>query len=292
MKKRKSNLKGLENRELKSKIEKYSKLLKSVGLEPKKRLGQTFLVDDGVVVDQITAANLDKNDIVLEIGPGLGILTNKLAECARKVIAIEKDKKLYNYLKGEVPGNVELIHDDALALDFPEFDKLVSNIPYQISSPLIFKLLNYQFTLAIIMVQLEFANRLGAIPNTKDYSRLTVMTSYHYNVDLLNVVSKESFYPTPKVNSQIIRLIPKTLKRTAKNEQLFNTLIQVLFSERRKMIKNSILDQHFKFNIAKSELKEILSSLSNLDQRPEQLSLEQLIEFADELHLTLVRILY
>ena len=99
MKKRKSNTKVLMNRELQSNIKKYSKLLKSIGLEPNKRLGQSFLVDERVVADQILAANLNKNNIVLEIGPGLGILTTKLAEHARKVIAIEYDKKLYNYLK-------------------------------------------------------------------------------------------------------------------------------------------------------------------------------------------------
>ena len=245
------------------------------------------MIDEHIVADQIAFANLTKADIVLEIGPGLGILTTKLADHVRKVIGIEYDKKLYSYLKTEMPGNVEIIHGDALALDFPKFDKVVSNIPYQISSPLIFKLIDYQFTLAILMLQLEFARRLGAPPNTKDYSRLTVMTSYYYDVELLSNVSKTSFYPEPKIDSKLIKLSPKKARKTARDEHLFLDLIKIVFSERRKMMKNSILDHHFKLNLQKTELKEIISGLPNMTCRPEELTLNQLIELADELHIAL-----
>jgi 16S rRNA (adenine1518-N6/adenine1519-N6)-dimethyltransferase len=287
--KRESVEKGRVHRGLQNMVNKYNNILKSMGLEPNKRLGQSFLIDEHVVDDQIAFANLTKADIVLEIGPGLGILTNKLAEHVRKVIGIEYDKKLYSYLKTEVPGNVEIIHGDALALDFPKFNKVVSNIPYQISSPLIFKLIDYQFTLAILMLQSEFARRLGAQPNTKEYSRLTIMTSYYYDVELLSNVSKTSFYPEPKIDSQLIKLSPKKARKTARDEHLFSNLIKIVFGERRKMMKNSILDHHFKFNIPKDDLKEIISGLPNMTSRPEELTLNQLIELADELYIALAK---
>jgi 16S rRNA (adenine1518-N6/adenine1519-N6)-dimethyltransferase len=287
--KRESVEKGRVHRGLQNMVNKYNNILKSMGLEPNKRLGQSFLIDEHVVDDQIAFANLTKADIVLEIGPGLGILTNKLAEHVRKVIGIEYDKKLYSYLKTEVPGNVEIIHGDALALDFPKFNKVVSNIPYQISSPLIFKLIDYQFTLAILMLQLEFARRLGAQPNTKEYSRLTIMTSYYYDVELLSNVSKTSFYPEPKIDSQLIKLSPKKARKTARDEHLFSNLIKIVFGERRKMMKNSILDHHFKFNIPKDDLKDIISGLPNMTCRPEELTLNHLIELADELYIALAK---
>jgi 16S rRNA (adenine1518-N6/adenine1519-N6)-dimethyltransferase len=287
--KRESVEKGRVHRGLQNMVNKYNNILKSMGLEPNKRLGQSFLIDEHVVDDQIAFANLTKADIVLEIGPGLGILTNKLAEHVRKVIGIEYDKKLYSYLKTEVPGNVEIIHGDALASDFPKFNKVVSNIPYQISSPLIFKLIDYQFTLAILMLQSEFARRLGAQPNTKEYSRLTIMTSYYYDVELLSNVSKTSFYPEPKIDSQLIKLSPKKARKTARDEHLFSDLIKIVFGERRKMMKNSILDHHFKFNIPKDDLKDIISGLPNMTCRPEELTLNHLIELADELYIALAK---
>jgi 16S rRNA (adenine1518-N6/adenine1519-N6)-dimethyltransferase len=287
--KRESVEKGRVRRGLQNMVNKYNNILKSMGLEPNKRLGQSFLIDEHVVDDQIAFANLTKADIVLEIGPGLGILTNKLAEHVRKVIGIEYDKKLYSYLKTEVPGNVEIIHGDALALDFPKFNKVVSNIPYQISSPLIFKLIDYQFTLAILMLQSEFARRLGAQPNTKEYSRLTIMTSYYYDVELLSNVSKTSFYPEPKIDSQLIKLSPKKARKTARDEHLFSDLIKIVFGERRKMMKNSILDHHFKLNIPKDDLKDIISGLPNMTCRPEELTLNHLIELADELYIALAK---
>ena len=125
----------------------------------KPRLGQHFLINGFVADREINIANISKNDTVLEIGPGKGILTTRLAEKAKKVIAIEIDKYLVNLLLKKVPENVEIILGDALKIDFhelPKVDKIVSNIPYQISSPLTFKLLNYNFRLAVLMYQKEF----------------------------------------------------------------------------------------------------------------------------------------
>lgn len=272
----------------KSSLKKYLKILKSLDLKPKTKLGQHFLVDDEIADEQINFAQINKNDIILEIGPGLGILTNKLSKMANKVIAIELDPVLYSYLIETMPGNVEIINGDALNLDFPKFNKLVSNIPYQISSPLIFKLINYKFDLAVLMLQMEFARRLIASPNSKDYSRLTVMSSYYYDTELLLEVSLTRFIPVPKVGSAIIQMVPKKKMTKPLSEPLFFEFIKLVFSERRKMIKNSILSHFSKFSASRTELKEIISRLPNLTSRPEQLSLEELITLSNEFHLALL----
>jgi 16S rRNA (adenine1518-N6/adenine1519-N6)-dimethyltransferase len=269
---------------------KYSKILKDLGIKPNRNLGQNFLINDDLAQDQINFANLNKTDTVLEIGSGLGILTEKLAARAGKVIAIEYDKKLSSYLENEMPDNVELIYDDALKIQFPKFNKLVSNIPYQISSPLIFKLIDYDFELAILMFQSEFANRLNAKINTKDYSRLTVMAVYHFDIELLCNVPKENFLPIPRVDSAIIELIPNTDKKRAVNEQFFIELVKILFSERRKMIKNSITGQISRLNKFgdlkdhQDKFEDLISRLPNSKSRPEQLEPEELVELADEIY--------
>jgi 16S rRNA (adenine1518-N6/adenine1519-N6)-dimethyltransferase len=271
-------------------LKKYSQILKKLGKRPSHSLGQNFLVNHRLADDQIMFANIADRDTVLEIGPGLGVLTQKLAAKAKKVIAIEFDKALYSYLKGELPGNVELICGDAIKIDFPKFDKLVSNIPYQISSPLIFKLIDYDFALAILMLQAEFANRLTAMPNTKAYSRLTVMSSYNFNIELLCTVPRENFMPVPKVDSALIEVMPKTELTRAKDEELFGELVKIFFNERRKMIKNSMasqVDKIRKFSnlqLNNEDLIKLITQFPTSTSRPEQLSLQQLIELADDLY--------
>ena len=266
---------------------KYLKILKTLDIKPNLKLGQIFLINERIVEEQICHANLSKQDRVLEIGPGLGILTTKLAARVNKVYAIEYDNRLYSYLKKIVPGNVELILGDAVSMEFPKFNKLVSNIPYQISSPLIFKLINYPLDLAVLMLQAEFANRLIASKNTKDYSRLTVMSSYYFDVEQLFEVPKTNFVPVPKINSAVVKILPKKGRKIATDEKLFARLVRIVFSERRKMMKNSILNNAYRFNISKTQLKEILANLPFTDCRPEQLALEQFIELADKFHTTI-----
>ena len=138
---------------------------------------------------------MTKNDTVLEIGPGIGTLTIKLAEEAKKVIAIEQDTAIFNILserlENEGIDNVELINGDAVKVDFPPFNKIVSNLPYQISSPITFKFLNHDFDLAVLMYQKEFAERMNGKVGTKEYSRLSAMLYFKAKVDFLTHVSKE-----------------------------------------------------------------------------------------------------
>ena len=173
----------------------------------KKKIGQNFLIDKQVVKREINYADLSKNDIVLEIGPGEGILTKILATKAKKVIAIEIDSRLVEKLEPTLPDNVRLINSDVLKIDFntiPAFNKVVSNLPFQISSPITFKLLEYPFTKAVLIYQKDFADRMVAKQGSKDYSRLSVGVYYKAHCRILETVSRKCFYPTPKVDSCII----------------------------------------------------------------------------------------
>jgi len=238
----------------------------------KTKLGQNFLINKDVAKKEISIANISKKDIVLEIGPGNGILTNILAEKAKKVIAVELDKKLFNNLKGKIPNNVTLINDDILNINFKEienFNKIVSNLPFQISSPITFKLLEKQFDLAVLIYQKEFGQRLIAKPNTKDYSRITVNIYYKAECELIDIIPKEFFNPKPKVDGCIIKMIPrKKPPFFVENEEFFLKLTKNLFNHRRKKIKYTI-KKYIDYRIIDNFL------LTYLDKRIENLSPEE-----------------
>jgi len=212
------------------------------------KLGQNFLIDPNIAQLEVIYADIKKDDVVLEVGPGKGILTNLLAKNAKNVIAVEIDKNLFKSLKETLPSNVTLIHSNVLKLDFenlPKFNKVVSNLPYQISSPFTFKLLDYSFNLAVLVYQKEFAERIIAKPGSKKYSRLSVNVYYKSECSLLRIVSKSVFYPIPKVDSAIIKLVPrKTPAFSVKNEEFFKDFVNVMFSHRRKKIKNIIKNKY------------------------------------------------
>ncbi len=214
----------------------------------KNKLGQNFLIDPNIANLEINYADIKKDDIVLEVGPGKGILTNLLAKKAEKVIAIEIDKDLFKSLKKSLPSNVTLINSDILKIDFkylPKFNKVVSNLPYQISTPFTFKLLEYNFELAILVYQKEFAERIVANPGSKNYSRLSVNVYYNSNCSLLKIISKEVFYPMPKVDSAVVKFVPrKTPPFYVENEIFFKDFLKVIFSQRRKKIKNIIKSKY------------------------------------------------
>jgi 16S rRNA (adenine1518-N6/adenine1519-N6)-dimethyltransferase len=229
------------------------------------RKGQHFLVDDRIAERQIGYASLSDEDVVLEIGAGYGVLTKRMARKAGKVIAIEIDPLLAESLNGI--SNVEVICDDALNVDFNEleFNKVVSNLPYQISSPVTFKLLKRNFKLGILMYQKEFAERLVAEPGSKTYSRLSVMASYAADWEMLETVPPSAFRPRPRVHSCIVRVIPEKPKFEVKNEEIFYDLTRALFSHRRKKIKNSLFVEGF---VSQKEV----GSIPYGDNRIEELS--------------------
>ncbi len=178
------------------------------GFKAKRRLGQNFLINESILDQEVEFAQIENRDVI-EIGPGLGFLTRKLAQKARKVLAIEKDKSLKPYLEKYLEGceNVEIIWEDVMNVDLPKH-KVVSNIPYQISSPLTFKLLD-NGNPSVICYQKEFAERMLAPPGSRDYSRLSATVGFLAKVKKLMLVSKSNFWPQPKVDSMILDIIPQ-----------------------------------------------------------------------------------
>ncbi|UCG68603.1 MAG: ribosomal RNA small subunit methyltransferase A [Thermoplasmata archaeon] len=254
--------------------------------------GQYILMDKDVIYRQVDYAKLTKKDTVLEIGPGMGALTFKLAEKAKKVVAIEKDHRLFSYLAGRIPENVELVNEDVLEMELPKFEVVVSNLPYQISSPVTFKLLKHEFRRAILMYQREFAERMTAKALDNDYCRLSVNVYYRAECSILEFVSKEAFYPKPKVDSAIIELVPRKPPFEVKNEEMFFKVVDTLFGQRRKKIKNPLIGlirTELKKSGApsKSSLNEIINDIPFKDERVEKLSPEKIALLADNLFLTL-----
>ncbi|MCG2827596.1 MAG: 16S rRNA (adenine(1518)-N(6)/adenine(1519)-N(6))-dimethyltransferase RsmA [Thermoplasmatales archaeon] len=252
-------------------------ILSFLDIKPLKRFSQHFLIDDSIAERIIDYAELSKNDAVLEIGPGLGVLTKKMVKKAN-VTGIEKDKKLCDYLK-EIP-NLTLINKDALKTVFPRFDKIVSNLPYKISSPVTFKILEYDFKIGVLMYQKEFAERMTALSG-KDYSRLSVNIYYRAECKILENVPRTAFYPMPKVDSAVVLLKPRKPPFRVENEKIFFKTVDALFSQRRKKIKNSLLNKWKKYTDEKNKMKQIIESIKHKNKRPEELSPEELGEISD-----------
>lgn len=205
------------------------------------RRGQHFLVDDRIAQRQVAYAELSRDDVVLEIGAGKGALTRRLAAAADHVVAIEIDSSLAAMLDGL--ENVEVVQGDALAVDFDAlgFNKVVANLPYQISSPVTFKLLEQDFDLGVLMYQKEFAERLVAAPDTDSYARLSVMAQYAADWELLETVSPGAFHPPPRVQSAVVRMAPMEPLFSVVDEAVFADVVRALFSHRRKKIRNGLL---------------------------------------------------
>jgi 16S rRNA (adenine1518-N6/adenine1519-N6)-dimethyltransferase len=242
----------------------------------KQRFGQHFLIDLSVARREVEYAKLTNDDVVLEIGPGQGVITRLLAQKAKQVIAIEIDQRLVNKLKTTLPENVTLISGDALSVDFqtlPRFTKIVSNLPFEISSPITFKFLESSFSRAILIYQKDFAERLVAIPGKKEYSRLTVGISYKAQCRILQDVPRTSFSPTPKVDSSIVELIPRKKPLfNVEDERFFFELTKQLFNHRRKKIRYTI-----------KALYGDIEQLPYLDQRVEALTPKQIGELSNVL---------
>ncbi len=238
------------------------------------RLSQNFLIDERVAERQIRYADLKSTDRVLEVGPGNGILTRKMAQVAR-VIAIEIDASLAKKLEGL--KNVEVINEDAMKVDFSslDFNKIVSNIPYHISSPLTFKFLDETFDVAILMYQKEFAERMVASHGSKKYSRLSVMVYQKADCRILENVPRTAFRPVPKVDSCIVEMKPVG-KRFDVDDEIFDRVVASLFSHRRKKIKNALM-------IDGIIDEEMVARLPFMDERVEHLSPEQIAELCRKL---------
>jgi len=261
------------------------RLLHVYEVHPKKRLGQHFMIDSTLLQTMISHAELNTEDIILEVGAGFGFLTQLLFQRCKKVIAIEVDPKLVKALRERFYNaeNIELIEGDVLKTFVPPFNKVVSTPPYSISSPLLFWLLEKSFKLAVLAFQEEFAKRLTATVGSKDYSRLTVATYYRADVELLDHVSKSSFYPPPDVDSTIVRLKPKPVPFRVKDEKAFWELVQTVFTQRNKKLRNAVLSFIIKRGLGKEEAQRLADSLTFHDKRVRELAPEDFGALTNEI---------
>jgi len=225
----------------------------------KRTMGQNFLVDGDVLNKIIKAADIKAQDSIIEVGPGLGVLTEELAKLAGKVIAIEKDDKLAEMLKSKIKNpNVKILNQDALEFDPSNLDnyKVVANIPYNITSPIIRKFLEAENKpqLLVLLVQKEVAERITAKPG--EMSLLSVSVQFYAEAEIIEIVKNTSFFPVPKVDSAIIKLVAKSSKLEA-DEKSFFRLVKFGFAARRKTLENNLSAG---LQITKAQASDIIKS--------------------------------
>jgi 16S rRNA (adenine1518-N6/adenine1519-N6)-dimethyltransferase len=248
------------------------------GIRPTRRLGQYFLVDEGVAARMVAYAAVTRNDVVLEIGAGTGSLTEHLNRTAKKVCAVEKDQALVALLREqfETEGSVtEILEGDVLAIPLPAFDKVVASIPFMISAQLTYKLLLHEagFGLAVLLVQQEFAEKLVAAPRTDAYGRLSVLTRALADVAILETVPRAAFYPPAPVTGAVVRLQEIAAKTNLIRDKVqFFEFVTAAFAHRRKKLK-TILKRRFGESATWAEL----------EQRPEELTPEAFVRLAQSL---------
>ena len=262
-------------------------IMKKYHIRADKSLGQNFLVDDEAVNGIVEAANVSKDDLIIEIGPGLGTLTKELLEKAGKVICIELDKRMIEILQDRFSlyDNFQVINDDVLKVDLRaliekekiKHAKIVANLPYYITTPIIMKLLEDRLDIETItvMIQKEVADRLVTTPGTGDTGAITYAIHYYTKPSRVLEVLNTSFIPAPKVNSTVIQLevLKEPSVKVESEEKLFD-LIKYAFMQKRKTLVNSLTNSG-KYG-TKEHIEEVLTELNiDLKIRPEKLTLEQ-----------------
>ena len=270
----------------------YKGLLKSYSLLPRKRFSQNFLTDKNVAIRIIECLGLSEGDTVIEIGPGLGILTEGLLGSGARVIAIEIDRDLAGKLRERFCdcNNLEIISADALKVSYKELAaqhkkrlKLVSNLPYNISTPIIFKLLEEReiFSMFLFMLQREVAQRIVSPPDTKEYGVLSVMVQLLADVKSEFDVPPSCFYPVPKVYSSVVRFNILDKPRVELDDiDFFKKVVKASFGQRRKTLLNALKS----FDIKKSQLIELFSKINiNQKRRGETFNLEEFAVLSREL---------
>jgi len=268
-------------------IKEIRPILRKYDIKPNKKLGQNFLIDKNIQEKIIKAIAPDKKDVVLEIGPGLAALTEELCERSDKVIAVEKDKRLHEFLASELGriNNLDLIQGDILKYDFCEAGyrqlKIVGNLPYYISSPILTGLLNNRNLIdsIFITVQKEFGERLVAKPGGKTYGSISCFAQFYSEPVALFTIKKGSFYPSPKVDSCFLKISIRKQPLCLTDEEKLFKIIRICFGKRRKMISSSLYP-----GLAFASKEEMLERLraAGIDpaQRPETVSLEQFASLA------------
>ena len=257
------------------------------GFKFSKSLGQNFLIDDNVIDKIIDGARVKEGDKVIEVGPGIGTLTREMAKRAEKVVAVEIDKNLIPILKETLADfdNTEVVNEDILKVDINKLVdeklsggpvKLIANLPYYITTPIVMKFLEEDIPVTdiVVMVQKEVADRMNAVPSTKDYGALSVAVQYYCDTEIVAKAPRHMFIPQPKVDSTVIGLhIREERKYKADNEQLFFKTVKAAFGQRRKTLLNSLSSMGV---LDKAKIKEVLVE-AGIDEkrRGETLSIEE-----------------
>lgn len=252
-----------------------------------KSLGQNFLVDGNILRKICEEGNISKEDNILEIGPGVGTLTEELSLRAKKVVAIELDDKLIPVLNDTLRdyNNIKIIHGDILKVDLnkifeenftPGKIKVVANLPYYITTPIIGRLLEEELNLdsIIVMVQKEVADRIVASPGSKNFSSLSIFAQYYTEPKIILDVPNTVFTPRPKVGSAVVKLKMKKEKIPLEDKERFFKIVRAAFNQRRKTLPNSLSSKEL--GVKKSEVRKILKE-NNIDfkKRAEDLSVEE-----------------
>ncbi|RDY23610.1 16S rRNA (adenine(1518)-N(6)/adenine(1519)-N(6))-dimethyltransferase RsmA [Romboutsia maritimum] len=252
-----------------------------------KSLGQNFLIDDNVIDKILDGARLSEGDNIIEVGPGIGTLTREMGKVAQKVVAIEIDKSLIPILKETLDefDNVEVVNKDILRVNIQELVeeklnggpvKLVANLPYYITTPIVMKFLEEDIPVTdiVVMVQKEVADRMNASPGTKDYGALSIAVQYHCDTEIVAKAPRHMFVPQPNVDSTVIGLhVREERKYKVDNEEIFFKTVKASFGQRRKTLLNSLGGLGF---LTKDEIREVLNQ-ANIDEkrRGETLSIEE-----------------
>ena len=258
-----------------------------------KSLGQNFLIDTDVIDRIVEGARIKEGDYVIEVGPGIGTLTKEMGRTAKKVVAIEIDKTLIPILKETLSDfpNIEVINQDILKVDVQELVKeklnggpvkLVANLPYYITTPIVMKFLEEDIPVTdiVVMVQKEVADRMNAKPNTKDYGALSIAVQYYCDTEIVAKAPRHMFMPQPNVDSTVIGLhIREEKKYNVDNEDIFFKTVKASFGQRRKTLLNSLSGLGF---LSKDQIKEALQE-ANIDEkrRGETLSIEEFASLAN-----------
>ena len=271
-------------------------LLPRLGLRPKKTLGQNFLVHPHQARRIVDALEPGQDETVVEIGAGLGALTVYLARAARRVVALERDPALARFLREEIfpeAPAVEVLCQDVLKFDFLGFSRetgrplaVVGNLPYQITSPLLFKLLEQRQALsrAVLMMQQEVGARLMAKPGTKDYGVLTVLLRHDFAIQRLFTLGPANFYPPPQVDSVVLLLTPAAASPPARDRDLLARVVKAAFGQRRKTLNNTLTARAEGFGLEPEQLRAIFADL-NIDpkRRGETLSLAEFVAVSNKI---------
>lgn len=259
-------------------------LLQKHGFTPDTHQDQHFLDSEHILNREIEEADLSSTDTVLEIGAGLGNLTRKLAQKAGTVHAIERDKRLVTILQKEfrTTDNITVIQGDAMEIDWPDYDKCVSNPPYHISSSLTEKLGQNQ-KLSVLTLQKEFAQRLVAQPGSSDYSRLTIMANYYFIPVYLQDIPPSAFYPEPDIDSALVKLYPRPNKFSIQDPDSFLRTVKALFIHKRKKVRNAFVDSRHIIGIDKDQAKTMRDQLPHSQERVINLNMKQLADITHHL---------